>query len=304
LRNAGDRPPESAAPDYRARRRRAQPAAPAWRRLLASAAAARYIDGRFRPQGLCLSKTMTADNDATLHGRGGSTPGSPFAPSIERPRLRIAHFMLWMACVAVYLSLIRVLHESSVDIPAGWRNLWMLYGLGAGTGLTGLVLGVTWRCRGVRFPTTAGEYLLVIGGVGPLISLGTAAVFWAAMPRYGSSSYRACLLVSMAAGALVAAIWVWAAVKSGVRRWRVYFVLQAIEDLAGQTCLGAMSHMLLGAELFFLLLLALIAIRDRRERWPKPWPHWLGIAVQLWFGVYLMAWRAAMLWRPEWLGLP
>ncbi len=226
-------------------------------------------------------------------------PGDPFAPIVERPRLRIAHLMFWTACVAVYLSMIRMLQEIDPDTSTVFRNVWMLYGLGAGTGLAGLLVGVAWRFRGMPFPVTGGEYVLVMTGIGPLVSLAAMAAY-----RYLDPSLSMFGFIAMATGVLCASIWCWAAIRTRVRRWRVYFVLEAISDLVGQTCLAAAMHAMLGQNVFFLLLLVYVAARDWLEHWRKPWTHWLGVAAQLWFGVYISAWRAAMIWFPEWLGLP
>lgn len=128
---------------------------------------------------------MTADSEPAISPRVDpqpvdAPPGDPFAPIVERPQLRIAHLMFWTACVAVYLSMIRMLQETDPDTSTVFGNVWMLYGLGAGTGLAGLLLGVAWRFRGMPFPVTGGEYMLVMTGIGTHFWLVLYAASWRA----------------------------------------------------------------------------------------------------------------------------
>lgn len=251
---------------------------------------------------------MTADSEPAISPPveplpGDAPPGDPFAPIVERPRLRIVHLMFWTACVAVYLSMIRMLQETDPDTSTVFRNVWMLYGLGAGTGLAGLLVGVAWRFRGMPFPATGGEYVLVMTGIGPLVSLITAAIYRVINLQYGAASYTTYMIVSVMAGIFYAVIWCEAAVRTRARRWRVFFILEALSDLATMSCLS-MMHISLAVNLLFLPLLAYLALRDWLERWRKPWTHWLGIGTHFWLLLYAASWRAMVIWFPEWLGLP
>lgn len=225
-------------------------------------------------------------------------PQSPFTPDFalaaepEQPRLGIVHFLVWTACAAVYLGLMRFvssLHTLGGQVPVSTA----LYALPMGASLGGLLLWVARRARGLRFPRHPGEYLLVVIGLQVFVHLALGIPFWIAAlcgdSGPGSATYHLILLGSGVAAALFFA---WAAVRVNIRRWRWFFLVgvagvllpagvfvtvRVSPYLAMFVLSGATRY---SARLAIDLWLLGIVIKDHVEGRRYPWTHWLGVAVR------------------------
>ncbi len=83
----------------------------------------------------------------------------------QEPRLSIMHLLVWTACVAVYFSFIRTRAQYvQAQYTSGPGVFPVLYGLGFGTALAGLVLLASRRLRGFPLAKHPGEYLLLSAG--------------------------------------------------------------------------------------------------------------------------------------------
>ncbi|NQT15672.1 MAG: hypothetical protein HQ582_23145, partial [Planctomycetes bacterium] len=82
-------------------------------------------------------------------------------PEREPPRLGIVHFLVWTACVALYLGLTQMISDmvlaSAADpnlAPGTTRDVLAgtFHGIGSGAALAGLLLFASRPSRGFRFP--------------------------------------------------------------------------------------------------------------------------------------------------------
>lgn len=97
-------------------------------------------------------------------------------------------------------------------------------------------------------------------------------------------------------------LYVIAAVKTKVFRWRLFFVAKMVAMAVAYSLPGVMTgffttmrwHAVFscGPQILLCAFLVGVAARDFRERAPTRsqyrWTHWLGIAVQLWSGAVLI----------------
>jgi hypothetical protein len=212
----------------------------------------------------------------------------------------------WTACVAAYLGARRAwLPAIGPDASIGQTVLLALKGIGAGTGLAGLALLVARRVRRMPFPQHPGEVLLVVLGLGALLSSMATALWHAGMIwRWlvpSTPSLLTPLLFRMRSilplaveslALLVGAFWV------RPLRWKAFFAVAAAAGaiasaaVVGTTFqaipLGRYVYLWWFREsivLFANALLVMVILRDRRGGWRYPWTHWLGVSLYLWFGL-------------------
>jgi hypothetical protein len=226
-------------------------------------------------------------------------PDSPFRREPEQPRLGIIHLLGWTTCVAVQFSVIRAFAAADW-VPSLEPSLVLAAGveIGQATALGGLVLWAARRYRRLRFPGQPGETLLVLLGIGAAISL-------VQRPLYYSAAQLQTLpwLLSLFAFLevlLLAVLYLIAAVKTTVPRWRAYFVTVLVTGAIAFILLLLMSLLLSPAhdslrafmplisrspQIIPAALLLLVAVIDSGQRPRYRWTHWLGIGLGLWNGV-------------------
>jgi hypothetical protein len=220
-----------------------------------------------------------------------SEPGIP-----DQPRLGIIHFLVWMACAAVYLGMNRVwgarvvacgLQDPEEMVFVG------LKGIGAAAALGGLALWAARRSRDWRFPRYPGEYLLVVLGVSALLSL---VVFVTSLAFDPSNSFTVFFLsnVSSVLSPIPALLLVWAAVFVKVPRWRWLFYVSAASQLLPALGSSGIAFRCFHLHEFVFYAvwawLAVVVISDHLRSLRYPWTHWLGVAVYLWSGAVAAGW--------------
>ncbi len=226
----------------------------------------------------------------------------------ESPRLGIIHFLGWMACVAVAFSvrnsIMLVMQEARAESVASVA-LGAMYSIGMGTAWGALVLWLSRRYRGLPFPVFPGEYLWLVYGIANLIGLIVMGVYVVIASESGTTIVVLLGMMDVA----VAIVFLAAAVKVRVKRWRVLLLVLMATSLLN--CLAYLSHLLVFVGgLFFAplvswlplvplfvepLVLAIVVARDLFQRQRCPWSHWTGVAVLFWmsaasFAQYVCAW--------------
>jgi len=243
----------------------------------------------------------------TLPPSERSPPGSQFKSDPEQPPLGIIHLMLWTACAAVCFSLASAfdLEFEPTDGVEG-IVLPVAHGVGTSAALAGLLLAAARRRRGLPYPGQPGETLLLLLGVGAAMSMIQGVLLYAqGGPYMGSQGvlYSGFMCFHLL---FLAVIYVIAAVRTKVPRWRWFFAARIVapvlctvlptalfrfSTIHWYTILSCSPHVLLAA---FLIG---IAAKDFREhvsgRVRYRWTHWLGIAVQLWSSAVL---TVRMIW--------
>lgn len=228
----------------------------------------------------------------------------------QEPRLSIMHLLVWTACVAVYFSFMRTVSESGrAQFFSGPGVFPVLYGLGMGTALAGLVLLVSRRWRGFPLAKYPGEYLLLLSGVHLVFSvvmpvmevliIPVVTALWPFTQYVSLAGYLALLLAR-------APILLLAAIRVKARRWRVFFVI-AVIALAMQLfefafhLLGSLfglrgvaylprlvGNILRHAPLVATVALMVIVLMDLYERKHYPWQHWLGVGLRFWISAFTL----------------
>jgi hypothetical protein len=225
----------------------------------------------------------------------------PGGPEAGGTRLGIAHLLVWTACTALYLGLTRSLHlVPAVPGSGAAIALWSLQGIGAGAALGGLLLLMARMFRGVPFAVHPGEMLLGVTAVSVVLATVTCAVLLTAIVYVEGEPPAGLWFVGFSLAQLACvSLYLGAALRVHVPRWRFYFLLTAGAiglrgvGLLGETHSGILLWLL--PELALPVLLSVIAAADLIHRCHYPWTHWLGIATALWLGVLQainMAWMA------------
>ena len=218
------------------------------------------------------------------------------------PRLGIIHFLGWTACIAVaaaaHSSLMLMVH----DPQAGSAVSVVLQGMevvGNGTALGALVIWLRRRYRGLPFPMFPGEYLWLACGIERLLWLITMGVCVAiGSVGAGVVAFIAFRMMDLA----VAIVFLIAAVKVRVKRWRVLLLV-----IAARPLLIPLAGLLFPFSWFVYFppwfieapVLAIVVARDLFQRQRYPWSHWAGVAVRSWLIALGFAWRVY-----QWFVLP
>ena len=236
-------------------------------------------------------------------------PGSPFALDYDPdrwadPRLGILHLLGATTCVAVYFGLAQTAQLITADfVDRSDTRLvheasWVLSGLGSGLALSGLLLWLARRWRGMPFPRHPGEHMLVVQAINCILGLGFQFLFahlWVLseqetldLPVY--LWWDKLLFVLFLIHAL---IWMVAGLRIGIRRWRRFFFLcAAARVLLGLVACGGVLSSTPYHVLYVLLSIVLIVIvvRDHRQGMRYPWSHWLSVGVHFWFTLLNLWW--------------
>jgi hypothetical protein len=239
------------------------------------------------------------DSDAPPALPLDTPPDSPFGREPEQPRLGIIHLLGWTTCVAVQFSVIRAFAPADW-VPSLEPSLVLAAGveIGQATALGGLVLWATRRYRRLPFPGQPGETLLVLLGI-------YAAMGLAERPLYHSAAQLQTLpwllsLFALLEVLLLAVLYLIAAVRTTVPRWRAYFVTVLATGAIAFILLLVMSRLLSplhdslrafvplvwrSPQIIPVAVLLFVAAKDARQRPPYRWTHWLGLGLGLWNGV-------------------
>lgn len=230
-----------------------------------------------------------------------SSPTPAMPPPTDagtEPRLGIIHIMIWTACIALAFAITRSLGVWQ-QIGEQWDASETLLQIGSAafvcghcvffaTALGGVLLWVARRRRRFAFPRHPGEWLLAAFSVSLMLTQTTWIAMLALDPLVVQSGsdfgpgiwivlYLGFMLFQAAAST---GLFAFAAVRTQVARWRVFFIIAAVIQLS----------QILSCIYYFALLIssgALIValIKDRKQRARYPWPHWLGVAFYLSYGL-------------------
>jgi hypothetical protein len=208
--------------------------------------------------------------------------GRPTRWPAPPPRPGIGHLMLWVACCALFMGLVR----PGVQAPPGAVGLAVLaaVGLSASLGWAGLAIVAT-RCLRTRWPIQPGEWLLAALGV--RLGLEALAVLLEAhrfvhSPQLVVESLVCCFLVLPLFGKLP-------------RTWIIVFIVMilitavplvtAVLALVGWFDLppAFVQTGMAGTQSPVTLLVVLLAMGiDHRQGNQYGWLHWLGLATLSW----------------------
>jgi len=226
--------------------------------------------------------------------------------------------MVWTACVAVYFSFARTISPDSWDQEGAARMVFrLIYGVGFGTALGGLLLWVARRRRGLPFPSQPGETLLVLLSVGALVNLSQSSIFsLVATLEELDASYNAwwwrntLFNITMFLRTLfLGVLYLSAAVRTDVTRWRLYLTLVVVSSLVsytvflGQSFFGLYGlttvQIIQGIYLLPRAVLLVVVIRDVLQPAGYRWTHWLGAGIDLWLAASTAGWLVWTILFPE-----
>ena len=244
-------------------------------------------------------------------------PGSPDDDPNRsaEPRLSILHLLGAMTSVAVYFGLVETIRLIAVqsgyppDPSTVLRVSPVLYGLGRGLALGGLLLWFARRRRAVPFPRYPGEYMLLVQATICLLFLarGCLACSLSVISEQGRPVLSLALystMMSHVTDLIRALIWTVAGLRIRMRRWRTLFFLYAAATLlVGLLTCGGIAR--LGAafcvpELLVTIVLVVIVVRDHRQGTRYPWSHWLGVAICFWVALLNLGFVLEIFFR-HWL---
>ncbi|HYW78482.1 MAG TPA: hypothetical protein VE890_02860 [Thermoguttaceae bacterium] len=248
----------------------------------------------------------------------GASRQSPFVEATvvvepQESRLSIMHLILWMACVALYFSFVRITNDGGPGIFYGHSDiLWILTGLGLGTTLTGLVAIASRWLRGFSLTKDPGDYLLLSSGTSLVFSVVGQVMIVLLIVR-DFFQYSPAGLLSIAVYVVLhlvnILILLFAAVQVTSRRWRVSFLVGAIAAACPLFTVTLIAFAKIQAirdvgiissqfvSLIAIVVVTVVVLMDIRGHERYPWQHWLGVGAWLWlntisFGsfMYWMFW--------------
>jgi hypothetical protein len=228
------------------------------------------------------SESSGSDPDAisSLPNRAGRS-----AESATEPRFGISHMMVWIACCAVYMGIMRFSWPEAMlqNIPHFFILSTALGSLSGGAFLAGVILFAERRFRGATFPLHAGEWLLTVQGIRFAIS---QAIFGVA--RLVSEDTRP---YAWAYSSLIFCwLFLWPALRAqDPPRWKGFFwSLLLVDLLQGLNNIFlawmSMGHMISVGLIYLVrvgLLLGCIWL-DWQVPLRRPWTHWAGVLAFLW----------------------
>jgi hypothetical protein len=156
------------------------------------------------------------------------------------------------------------------------------------TALGGVFLWIARRRRRFTFPRRPGEWLLAAFSVSLLLTQTSWIVILALNPfvAHSSSDFEPGLWIALYLGfrllqaAASAGLLALATVRTQVTRWRVFFIIAAVVQLSQVlSCIHYFAFLISSGALIVALA------KDRRQRARNPWPHWLGVAFYLSYGL-------------------
>jgi hypothetical protein len=240
-----------------------------------------------------------APSDALLEAQDDGPASGDTTGSV--PPLRIAHILLFTACTAGYLMLLRDRLrlggwlQSSPDATVAFLAAEATC---VGPALGALYLWRRWHARGIRFPLYGGEWLLLIfGGLALVDAL--ARVMLTRLDRgYTVGVFSALILLAGLLTLVALMLWLATSQHRLPERWRVFFVVKVLA-LALAVFDPPRGVAIFLAFLEFLTL-SIVAVLDLRAPRRFPWTHWLGVAVCLGNGAILLTqelWWASVFHR-------
>jgi hypothetical protein len=218
------------------------------------------------------------------------------------PRLSILHLMVWTGISAAMMALLQLPSEAAnrlSSFESAYRIGMAIYG---GVVVSGLVLWIAWRRRGIPFPTEPGEWLLVVQGAIMLVAI--AAI-------YVANQDPAAMLV-LAIGVFLTIAGIGVVPVSYYRQstlWRVFFgalalayalplVSLAIAFTGVFILVAVLGFAFLGITGLVAVLFVVALISDLSHRTVRGWPHWAGVISFFLFGLFHVAlWIAAIVSR-------
>jgi len=252
-------------------------------------------------------------------------PAVTSQPKIERPRLSIAHLLLWMAGTAVALTYFRQFFWNGDSGDAARNQLQLAQRVFAclqapfyGAAISSVPLAVWQWCRGNRsFPTQPGHWLLLLQGVS--IVAGILAILIIVNPtELITSSYEEavrhvsqrefwCLLPTLTGVVL-------ALRQCSEKRWRVMFWLmlmgyasailffgaagelfKAAEREGGIACYNIATSLLWFFQTLATFVLVFCVLADRAERLPRDFLHTTGVVVR--FALVFCGWGGPLIFH-------
>jgi len=237
----------------------------------------------------------------------GSQAELPFA-SVETPRLRILHLMLWTLCSAVYLTLIRAIYALQGDMPNRYVAIQhassVVRGIITGAVLTGAIVLVSTRVRtGPPMLRQPGHWLLFISAILNLIQLPLLILVLLLQDFASSGTFH--YLIYGVVFLFPPIAYSVAARHSRARRWKILFVALAAVSLTYflyflSVALSIDGRFGYGVSIFAsiptwgsLLLAAavlVVSLADWMAGRRYDWLHWTGVTT------HVMAASLTMLW--------
>lgn len=217
--------------------------------------------------------------------------------------------MVWTTCVALYFGITRAFTRTSnagEPPPIGMLLHWSGWGIGAGTGLGGLWLCLARRCRGVRFPVHPGEYLWIAIGIRVAIGLAIQATWYLAVsadPSRARPSLVASLALQFVAVVFVCLVLLVAVRRIKIRRWRTFLLVLIVAQVLAFFWMAAARQFggfLSALNLIPCGVLVVVVLMDIRQRRRYPWPHWVGVGLDLWLYVVCTGWLIWVFWFRQW----
>lgn len=199
--------------------------------------------------------------------------------------------MVGTALVACHFSVYRSLRMLRPEEVSLWnQGQWLVFGLAAGLALGGPLLFVARRSRGMCFPMHPGETLWILQGIACLCAIAVQMTIGVFILLEGSDGffdpgdYLLRWGLHFARCVLVATIYLVAARRTRIGRWRVFFYAHTAHYAAYLvfTCAG----FTLARYWTFLFpggVLAAVVLTDVLRRGRYPWSHWSGVAIYFWF---------------------
>lgn len=192
--------------------------------------------------------------------------------------------MVWGACVAVYMSVNRMLNDGREDFRLeGVQTVFYgIWGVIAGTFLAApLLMILRWK-QGHTFPRSGGEIIWLFGAL--------VAVEWLLFDLFYAAFEDGYAYLCYRGTRALFGIFLWLpayiyAIRTCRGYWRAYFVILLPAGFiwyVNEHVVYADIAIFLFREVFSTSLLAVALWVDLRRVGPRlPWPHWIGIGV--WF---------------------
>jgi len=215
-------------------------------------------------------------------------PGDSPAP--EQPRLGVMHLLIWSACVALDLGINQLfIKQVARFITTPLLALSTLYSLASGAALGGILLLASRRLRGLAFPRHPGECVLVALGFGAAATLIMdieACLQAVHITEPDPVRFMMEVLISTS-GIILGISYLVRVIRVEPRWWRLFFaaagVVAAVSLFLPRTMYESRVFLLWFLLPQVFLFAALVA--DWRHGRRYPWTHWLGVAVNVWYGV-------------------
>jgi hypothetical protein len=242
------------------------------------------------------------------------------------PPLRLHHFFAWTAVSAALLALSRAFNLGPVRIAPWWTITQLPSDFLFSLALTCCGFGLYWRRRGLNVPSQPGHGLLLTHAVGYIFSMGLSLLWLATFDPESSINRLQPLMKWLTYGAtlVTAGLNVWLAWWTRpARRWQVFYLITALvtgnayhNRILDAVLISPVSNLewigpgLATGMRFTITQMPWIApavalivavVLDRRDRIPRHWSHWAGIAAWLQFVPGLIVY---LLINAGWLPLP